>query len=243
MVKAGKIIFILGVALLPLSCSKRVYTYADELGTSQFILYRKGYLYKERTPFSHFKVQGDYEVKDSSILFEYNGEAQIPYPYFANNLEILGSNIDSDFAKIKLIDATTRDPIPLALIHLKDSLHHITYATKTDFDGTAVIKKAEDVVYVEVEFIGYPVLEFSYKKLKTNDLVVKMEQPEPGGRLTGSCMIFYLDVLLAYGIDNPQNIQQLTRNRLTWEISTRYAPTRTPQRLPKRRRYGVGFKE
>jgi len=212
--------FIVGLILILIQitgCTKEVYIYSNEYGESKFTIYRDNYKYEETTKDRSFHFWGKYEVGDSTITFILKEGDNIPFPYLLNQAEKLNSNESSNFVEFQVVDFETNKPIIFASVGLKDSLNRIITGTETDFDGKAKIEKTEKMKFVEVSCAGYATHRIDYKIYKNYDILIKMEKLERGGRLSGDCLVTFVDYLLKYAVDDPSQIDTLKRYGIKYE--------------------------
>ncbi|MFT6338830.1 MAG: hypothetical protein ACJATI_005609 [Halioglobus sp.] len=212
-----KIAIFLLIILLLTSCSKTVYTYSDSEGTSKFILYKTNYKYIENSKFGKFSATGTYESTDSLISFVYRDKDRIPYTYKSDNVQTLNRRKNYDYQIIHLTDKHSKSPILFASIAFKNKKGEIINGTDTDIDGIAIIKENKDIYKIEISYVGYGKQEFIYDKYIGYDLNIQLEELKPGGRMSGGCLIYYIDVILEYKIDNPSDITKLERNDIIYE--------------------------
>jgi len=209
-------IFLL-ITLLLTSCSKTVYTYSDDDGTSKFKLYKNNYKYIENSKFGKFSATGTYESTDSLISFVYRDKARIPYTYKIDNVQKVDKCKNANSQIIRLMDKHSKSPIPFASIILKDIKGDIINGMDTNMDGIAIIEEDINIYKVEIKFIGYSKQEFLYNEFDEYDIDVQLEELKLGGRMAGECLIYYTDVILEYEIDNPIEITKLQRNGIVYE--------------------------
>jgi len=203
--------------LLLTSCSKAVYKYSDSDGTSKFILYKTNYKYIENSKFGKFSATGTYETTDSLISFVYRDKERIPYTYKSDNVQALSERQNDDYQFIHLTDKYSKSPILFASIAFINKKGEIVDGTETDLDGIAMIKENRDIYKVVISYVGYGKQEFIYAKYIDYDLNIQLEELKPGGRMSGGCLIYYIDVILEYEIDNPIEITKLLRNGIVYE--------------------------
>ena len=211
-----KLIIVL-ILIQVIGCTREVYTYSNEYGRSKFTIYKDNYKYEEETKDRSFNCWGKYEIGDSTITFILKERDNIPFPYLLNQTERLNSNESSDYIEFKVVDFETNEPIIFAGIGLKDSLNRVISGISTDFDGKAKIKKAENTEFVEFEYLGYATHRIDYEICNNYNILMKMEKLEKGGRLSEGCLLTYVDFLLEYRIDNPDQIGTLKRHGIIYE--------------------------
>lgn len=205
------------IILLFTSCSKTVYKYSDSDGTSKFILYKTNYKYMENSKFGKFSVTGTYETTDSLISFIYRDKERIPYTYKSDNVQALSKRQNDEYQFIYLTDKHSKSPILFASIALINKKGEVIDGTDTDLDGIAMIKENRDIYKVEISYVGYGKQEFIYAEYINYDLNIQLEEPKPGGRISGGCLIYYIDVILEYEIDNPKEISKFQRNGIVYK--------------------------
>lgn len=212
-----QIVIIVLISLLLISCSKTVYRYSDSEGTSKFVLYKKNYKYIENSKFGKFSTTGTYETTDSLVSFVYKDKERIPYTYKKNNVQILNKRKSDDYQIIYLTDKHSKSPILFGPIVLKNKDNEVVDVTSTDADGRAVVRENREGYKIEIIYLGYGKQEFIYDEYIDYDLNVQLEELKPGGRMSGGCLIYHIDVILEYEIDNPIEFTKLRRNGIVYE--------------------------
>lgn len=212
------------LALTLTNCSKSIYIQSDELGTSKYVIYKDNYKYVEKTKHTGFKIWGKYYLTDSTIVFELRDMDKIPYNYLVENIKKYPKNANSELMSIAVIDKQTNEPVPFASIGAKNKMGGYVTRNVTNFKGLVELRKNEEIEVVEIESIGYgyPKQIIDYKSHQDYNLLIEMEELKSGGRMSGECLITFLDFLLEYRIQNKSDFDEFERNGIVFmkEINT-----------------------
>lgn len=216
--------FIMLCSLLA-SCTHGVYVQRDEQGTSKYTLFKDQFKYEEDIGFGKLKVWGAFEIKDNTIIFEYDGETRIPYNYHSAKIEKLQKSEDSEACILTILDEVNEEPLPMASVAFYDELDNLIGYSDADYKGLAKIYKNEQVSFVEVAYPGFGTLKFDYADFVGHDLVVRMERFIAGARSNpGSCFDVYQEAILEYAIDDSLDITEIKRNEVIFKKKTKGAP-------------------
>ncbi len=197
------------------SCSRSVYKYTDVSGHAEFIIYKHLFNYKEKTAFTDFCTSGNYTIKDSMITFEFQEPDKLPYSYLASRV----SNIEkeeSDQIEIKVIDFKSHEPLLFATVIVRDSADNIIKGLETSLEGIVHLKKNKKSAYLEIQYVGHTPTKIPFDTLRNYNFVLAVGGLAYGGRLMGSCLLTYVDVLVKYKIDSLGLENRLGRNRVVF---------------------------
>lgn len=212
------------MSMCTISCSRTIYVQSDSMGTSKFILFKENYKYLEKTNSTSFKTSGRYYTTDSTIVFELRETEKIPYNYCYNNAVKLSKSTTSRI-QILIVDKYSRDPMPFATIRAKNKYGEDIFNTDTDFDGKAFIDKNNKIETLEIQYPGYTKHLIDYKAYKNYNLKIEMDDLKPGGRMSGGCIITFIDKLLEYKINNKSRIDEFTKNEVIFQREQKRSKT------------------
>lgn len=207
-----------------LGCSKTTYVQSDSMGTSKFTLFKENFKYQEKTNSTNFKTSGRYYTTDSTIVFELRETEKIPYNYCYNNAVKLSKSTTSRI-QILIVDKYSRDPMPFTIIRAKNKYGEDIFNTDTDLDGKAFIDKNNKNETLEIQFLGYTKHLIDYKAYQNYNLKIEMDDLKPGGRMSGGCIITFIDKLLEYKIDNKFKINEFTKNEVIFQREQKRSKT------------------
>lgn len=214
-----KILIFITTTCCLVNCNKSIYINTDDEGTSKYIIYKnkKNYKYIEKTKLGEFSETGIYELNDSLISFVYKNQERTPYTYLGDNIHIRNDRKSNEYQIIHLTDKASNSPILFGTLTFKNHLGEIIDGTESDFDGLVYIKNNKDIHTIEINYVGYLNQVFNYEQYYDYDLNIQLEALKPGGRMSDGCLIYHIDRLLEYSIDEPDNITKLERNGVVYE--------------------------
>lgn len=114
--------------------------------------------------------------------------------------------------KIKVIDKLTRKSSGFCSIETKDSLGHTINGFEIDYSGIIELKLEQEYKLVEVSCLGYANQKIDCESMDRFNYLVEMEEMKVGGRVAGDCLVYYIDVLLEFKIDNQSNLMSFERH-------------------------------
>ncbi len=193
-----KIMILCYLIIIISSCSKTVYVHKDDLGESRYIIYSDNYKYIEKSRYANFHMWGKYEIKNDTIYFDVTDIDRIPYTYCTEGFTKLPNNHQSEFIHLTVVDITNFEPVILAYVFIKDSLHRVISAVQTDLEGRAMLRKAPDCSYIDIDYIGYSKFRLDYQKFRNNNILIEMEQLDAGGLWTENCLRHQTGATLKY---------------------------------------------
>jgi len=199
------------------NCSRTIYVNSDHAGYSQFTLYGKNFKYKEKTTLGEFSIWGTYVVKDSAIYFEFKDIKKIPYNYISNHILKRSKRRSIEYQRLVLQGTKVEEPIIFATVIVKDSLDNIIARTESDIDGISLLFNNEKAKYVEIYQEGSAKNRFNYREYFDFDLDIKLEQLMPGGRMSDGCLLYYIDVVLTYKVNNPSSVSIFERDGIVFK--------------------------
>lgn len=178
---------------------------------SKFTLYSDNYKYEEIKESKAYITSGQYEISDSSIVFDYKLKDQIPTHYISSAFELLRENKVSKLLKIKVV-STEGHSVLFATIMATDNKGQFVDSVETGFDGYAWLEKNSLIETLNIQYVGFSNHMVKYDALQNYEVLFRMEPLKPGGRMSPGCVITELDVLLEYRISDNRNLKEFERN-------------------------------
>lgn len=216
-----KVILLLFFGLLIISsCSKSIYVYSDEHGSSSFTIYKRNYKYTEKTAYTDFETWGTHYISnDSTLTFVYKKPDQLPYTYLKNNIRKTPKADIADFATIKIINQLTQEPIGFGGVALYDSLGQLLTGFETDINGFCELRTREKFTSIEITSLAYAKHIIRAEDLANYNFLVELEiaAVDFGGRSTNSCLVEFIDVRLLYKIDDKKHFQSFEKDGVVYK--------------------------
>lgn len=204
-------LFIFFTSLMLTSCSKSVFVHRDTFGVSKYVLYKDNYKYIEKTKDSDFKIWGKYELTDSTIVFVCKEEDKIPYNYLLSDIQLVGTTQDPGKINLLILHKSNEEPVQFATVLTRDIQGNLLDDTDTGFDGIAILDRTEAVHLIEINCLYSKKLVINYHEMDRQDMIVKIQEPRKGGRMSEGCLIHYIDYLLEYEIDDKYSFEEFGR--------------------------------
>lgn len=188
----------------------------DEYGKSKYIIYPDNFKYVQETDNApDFSIWGKYNLTDSTIVFTFQDNSKIPYYYFRNNISKKSKSEDG--VQVQVVSKSTNEPILMAQISLLAANFEPIVTKISDFDGIAIFPVSSKVEWVEVSYLGHGTTKYHCTDFSDHDLLIELEEWKMGGRLEGSCLLQYIDVLLEYDLNKQDDLKGFYHGDVVYE--------------------------
>lgn len=198
------------------SCTPKVFEYSDELGRSTFKIYKNSFHYREKSSLSKFSCTGAYEKTDSTILFLFQDESRLPFTYILKKPRLLDISTSDQWQTLYILDGVWGKPMLFADIEFLDAKCQIIATSDSDIDGSVIIPPSSDLRFIKIKEAQFFDQILQYDPNNKMDMEMRVEVMQRGGRKLEGCFGEYMDAQLEYKIDNPSDINHLSKNRFLY---------------------------